>query len=79
MVFAFHPDKEIYGIFTKDEDRIIYTDISFEEATSIDKNGNKKFNFEPKYPSEKLLIEQLGKVDKLAIGGFYAQFGKIIE
>ena len=37
VVFALYPDKEIYGIFTKDEDRIIYTDISFEEATSINK------------------------------------------
>ena len=73
VVFALYPDKEIYGIFTKDEDRIIYTDISFEEATLIGKNGNKKINFEPKYPSEKFLIEQLGKVDKLAIGGFHAQ------
>lgn len=73
VIFVLYPDKKIYGIFTEDADTIIYTDVLFEEATSIDKNGNKKLNFKPKYPSEKLLIEQLGKVDKLVIGGFHAQ------
>lgn len=71
VVFALYPDKKAYGVNIKDEDKVIYTDISFEDATAIDKNGNKKLNFEPRYPSEELLIKQLGEVDKLAIGGFH--------
>lgn len=73
VVFAMYPDKKMYGISFKDEDRIIYTDVSFEEATSIDEKGNKILNFTPKYPSEDFLIKQLGKVEKLMIGGFHAQ------
>lgn len=70
IVFALYPDKKIYGVCAKEEDKIIYTDVSFEEANSNDEKNDKKPD---KYPSEKLLIEQLGKVDKLVVGGFHAQ------
>lgn len=73
VVFALYPDKDIFGIIPKKEDKIIYTDVLFTEASAIDENGNKKKNFVPKYPNEHFLIEQLGKVEKLVLGGYHAQ------
>ena len=72
VVFALYPDKELYGIQQKDEDKIIYTDIPFSEASAYDENGNEKKDFIPKYPNERLLIEQLGSVDELVVGGYHA-------
>ena len=71
VVFALYPDKELYGIEQHDEDKIIYTDIPFSEASAYDENGNEKKNFTPKYPNEKFLIEQLGYVDDLVVGGYH--------
>lgn len=73
VVFALYPDKNLYGIILQPNDKIIYTDIKFTESSGIDKNGKKKENFIPKYPSEKYLLEQLGKVDYLVVGGYHAQ------
>lgn len=72
VVFALYPDRELYGIEQKDGDRIIYTDIPFSEASAYDANGNEKKNFVPRYPDEKLLIQQLGDVDELVVGGYHA-------
>ncbi len=71
VVFALYPDRDLYGIQKKDEDRIIYTDISFDEASAYDAKGNEKKDFVPKYPNEMLLIEQLGYVDELVVGGYH--------
>lgn len=71
IVYAIYPDKEIFGIDIKDTDRIIYTDVTFEEASAIDSKGNEKKNFVPKYPSEEYLLNQLGDVDELVVGGFH--------
>ena len=71
VVFALYPDRELYGIQKKDEDLIIYTNILFSEASAYDKNGNKKKNFVPEYPNERLLLEQLGSIDKLVVGGYH--------
>lgn len=72
IVFAVYPDKELYGIEKCDTDKIIYTDITFSEASAIDANGNRKTNFIPKYPNELFLINQLGNIDKLIVGGYHA-------
>ena len=72
VVFALYSDKELYGIEQHDEDKIIYTDIPFSEASAYDENGNKKKNFTPKYPNEIFLIKQLGTVDELVVGGYHA-------
>lgn len=71
VVYALYPDKDIFGIVPKDEDKIIYTDILFSENSAIDENGKEKKDFIPKYPNEQLLIEQLGDIDKLVIGGYH--------
>ncbi len=71
VVFALYPDKEIFGIIPKKEDRVIYTDILFSENSAVDVNGNTKKDFIPKYPNEQLLIKQLGDIDKLVIGGYH--------
>lgn len=71
VIFALYPDKDMFGIETTQDDKIIYTDITFEDACEVDINGNKKKDFIPKYPNEQLLIEQLGDVDKLVIGGYH--------
>lgn len=73
IVFALYPDKDIYGINVEKEDKIIYTDITFSEATAIDEDKSIKKNFIPKYPNELLLIKQLGDVDELVVGGYHAQ------
>ena len=72
VVFALYPDKEIYGITPKKEDKIIYTDILFSENSAYDENGKVKNDFIPKYPNEQLLIEQLGQIDELVIGGYHS-------
>ncbi len=72
IIYVLYPDKELYGIQKKEEDKIIYTDISFVEATIYDEDGNEKKDFEPKYPNEKLLLKQLGNIDELVVGGYHA-------
>lgn len=71
IVFALYPDRELYGIEQKNGDKIIYTDIPFSEASAYDEKGNEKKNFIPKYPNERLLIEQLGDIDELVVGGYH--------
>ena len=46
------------------------TDITFKEATSTTGLNTGE---EVKYPNEQLLINQLGEVDELVIGGYHAQ------
>lgn len=72
IYYALYPDKEMYGIEKKDTDKIIDTDISFSEASAIDENGNRKENFEPKYPNEMYLLNQIGDIDELVVGGYHA-------
>ncbi len=72
IIYALYPDRELYGIEKHDDDKIIYTDITFDEASAIDERGNEKKDFIPKYPNEKMLIEQLGDIDELIVGGFHA-------
>lgn len=71
VIFALYPDKEMFGIEQKEEDKIIYTDILFAENSAIDENGKDKQNFIPKYPNEQLLIKQVGNVEELVIGGYH--------
>lgn len=71
VVFALYPDKEIFGIIPKEEDKIIYTDILFSENSVIDENGKEKTDFIPKYPNEQLLITQIGDIEELVIGGYH--------
>lgn len=71
VIFALYPDKEIFGIVPKEEDKIIYTDILFSENSAVDENGKTKKDFTPKYPNEQLLIKQLGDIEELVIGGYH--------
>lgn len=71
IVYALYPDKEMFGIEKQDGDKIIYTDITFDEASVYDFNGKEKENFIPKYPSEQHLIDQLGYTDHLVVGGYH--------
>lgn len=64
VVFALYPDKEIFGVIPKQEDKIIYTDILFSENSAVDENGKTKKDFIPKYPNEQLLIKQLGDIEE---------------
>lgn len=73
VVFALYPDRDIFRIIPSIEDKIIYTDITFKEASAYDENGKEKKNCIPKYPNEQLLLQQLGSVDELVIGGYHAQ------
>lgn len=71
VVYVLYPDKDIFGIIPKKEDRIIYTDILFSENSAVDENGIEKKDFVPKYPNERFLIKQLQDVEKLVIGGYH--------
>ena len=76
-VYAIYPDKNIYGIFPLLTDKIIYTDLTFEQASGYNQDGSKKQDKDIKYPSEKYLIEQLGDFNEIVIGGFH--FGDCVK
>ena len=59
IIYALFPNKEVYGLDFYKGDRLIYTDILFEE---FGKKGMYPCNF---------LIKQLENIDKLVIGGFH--------
>ncbi len=71
VVFALYPDKNIFGITPKSQDIIIYTDVTFDEASECYSDGNQKENFVPKYPNEQFLLNQLGHIDELVVGGYH--------
>lgn len=71
VVFVLYPDKEMFGITPKEGDKIIYTDITFEDNNAYDKNGKEKLNFKPKYLNVPILLSKLGKIDELILGGYH--------
>ena len=73
VVFALYPDKEIYGILPQQGDRIIYTDIPFKKASGYNVDGSEKYDDEIIYPNEQILINQLGDVTEIVVGGYHAQ------
>jgi len=73
VVFALYPDKEIFGVVPQYSDKVIYTDITFKDASGYHENGDLKSDNEIKYPNEQFLISQLGNIDELIIGGYHAQ------
>jgi len=73
VVFALYPDKNIYGIIPQQSDKIIYTDILFTSASGYNLDGSNKSNDLIIYPNEQKLIDQLGDVEELVIGGYHAQ------
>ncbi len=77
VIYVLYPDKKIFGIKPGPQDQIIYTDISFQEAMGFNKDGSRKNDDEIRYPNEQFLIDQLGAVDKLVIGGFH--FGDCVK
>ena len=72
VVFALYPDKKIFGILPKQEDRIIYTDVPFTKASGYNSDGSRKAYNEITYPNEQELLSQLGNIDELVIGGYHA-------
>lgn len=77
IVYAIYPGKKIYGVNTLTTDKIIYTDVTFEQASGYNHDGSEKQDRNIKYPSEKYLIEQLGNFDEIVIGGFH--FGDCVK
>lgn len=77
IVYAIYPGKKIYGVKTLTTDKIIYTDVTFEQASGYNHDGSEKQDRNIKYPSEKYLIEQLGNFDEIVIGGFH--FGDCVK
>lgn len=69
IVYAIYPDKSLYGINLLPTDKIIYTDVTFEQA-----NG---YSGDIKYPNESYLIAQLGDFDEIVVGGFH--FGDCVK
>ena len=77
IVYAIYLDKNIYGIKPLPTDKIIYTDVTFEQASGYNKDGSEKQDEDIKYPSERYLIEQLGDFDEIVVGGFH--FGDCVK
>ena len=73
VVYVLYPNKNIYGIIPHQNDRVIYTDITFEQATNNSSKNQKDINNKPVYPSEKKLLSQVGNIDKLIVGGYHSQ------
>ncbi len=71
VVFALYPDRNIYGIVPKPQDKIIYTDVTFEQASACYSDGTPKKDFVSTYPNEFLLLNQLGTIEELVIGGYH--------
>ena len=71
VVFALYPDRNIFGITLRPQDKIIYTDVTFDEASACLSDGTQKKDFVPKYPNEQLLLNQLGHIDELVVGGYH--------
>lgn len=72
VVFAMYPDKEIFGLEKQPQDKIIYTDVKFDDVSQLDEKRNIKKDFVPQYPDPVKLLSQLGTVDKLVVSGFHA-------
>ena len=77
IVYAIYPDKNIYGISPLPTDKIIYTDVTFEQVSAYNQYVSEKRDKDIKYPSERYLIEQLGDFDEIVIGGFH--FGDCVK
>lgn len=71
VIYAIYPDKNIYGIIPKDNDKFIKTDVTFKEATGYNEDGTEKLRSNVKYPNEEYLLNQIGNVDKLLVGGYH--------
>lgn len=72
IVFVLYPNKKMFGIRPKEKDKIIYTDIAFEDNNAYDENGKEKINFTPKYLSVSTLLSKLGQIDELVLGGYHS-------
>jgi len=73
VVFVLYPDKQIHGIVPQQGDKIIYTDIPFAKSSGYNLDGSEKSADEITYPNEQSIINQLGNVEELVIGGYHAQ------
>lgn len=71
VIVANYPDKAVYGVSKSNIDRIINTNVTFKEASGYREDGSEKPIEEVKYPSEQYLLEQVGNVDEIIIGGFH--------
>ncbi len=71
IVFVTYPDRQVFGLTPQEKDIIITTDISFVDNSAVDAKGNKKENFIPKYPNIKDIIDYLGSIKKLVVGGYH--------
>lgn len=71
IVYAMYPDKKVHGIHLEKTDKLIYTDITFTEASGYRPDGSEKKEEEIVYPSEEHLLYQIGLVDELIIGGYH--------
>jgi len=71
VIIAIYPDKEIFGIDIKPEDKVIETDVTFVEATGYYEDGKETPNEEIKYPSEEDLFNKVDYVDEIVVGGYH--------
>lgn len=71
VMFALYPDKDLFGIDLHENDKIIYTDVRFRDASGYYPDGTEKEDKDIHYPCEYFLLEQVGKCDELRIGGFH--------
>ena len=71
VIITLYPDKESHKIDMHPEDNIIYTDVTFKDATGYHEDGTKKVIEEVKYPSEDDLLKKVGYADEIVVGGYH--------
>ena len=72
IIYVTFKNKPIFGVKIDNNDRIIETDITFEEHTTPIGKDEKDKNIY-RYPSTKHLQKLLGNFDELVVCGFHAQ------
>lgn len=73
IVYATYPDREVVGLKVRPEDRVILTDVMFDEASGYRKDGTMKSIEEVKLPNSKILLNQIGDMDEIVISGFHSE------
>lgn len=72
IIYVLYPDRKMFGIERKENDKFIFSDITFDEASGYNKDGTYKDSDKIKYTDNEYLINQLGEVDEIVIGGYHA-------
>ena len=72
IYYLLYSDMELYGIDVKLGDKVIYSDIGFEDSTPYNSDGSPKDVFVFKYTDPNYVFDLIGDFDELVVGGNHA-------